>query len=152
MKIYIASSFKLIDKVKAVCDWLEYEGHEITEKWWSRPYTIKSIGTIHTTDLKKIYDGLESDEFYSKPETKSSFELDFVGVKNADAFVFVADDKPRKFNGANIELGIAIGRGIPCLALGELENSVLYFPVIRCRDIYRLLSVLRGIHFKKVDE
>lgn len=145
MKVYLASSFKLIEKVKKVCTVLEAWNHEITEKWWDRPYQVESLGEIHTSDLKKIYDGLEPDEFYSKPETRMSFDLDYIGVIEADALVLVADSKPRKYNGANIELGIALGAGIPCYYMGVLENSVLYYPVVKCHSYQELLSNLEGL-------
>jgi hypothetical protein len=144
MKVYLASSFKLIEKVKKVCTVLEAWDHEITEKWWDRPYQVKSLGKIHTSDLKKIYDGLPPHEFYSKPETMMSFDLDYLGVINADAFVFVADSKPRKYNGANVELGIALGVGIPCYYMGVLENSVLYYTTKKCHSYDELLENLEA--------
>lgn len=148
MNIYIASSFNLIPKVKSVCFFLEQNLHVITEKWWCRPYQVEGIGEIQTSDLKKVYEDLTPIEFYNKPECKMSFELDFIGVKNADALVFVADDKERKYNGANIELGIAIGDNKPCFSIGTLENSVLYYPVKQCRDIAHLISQIHKLEVR----
>ena len=78
--------------------------------------------------------------FYEKPETKLSFECDYKGVKNADIFIFVADDTPRKYNGANVELGIALSDKKPCFSIGVLENSVLYYPIVKCANIQEVIS------------
>ena len=142
MRIYLASSFKLIDIVKNVSHFLEREGHTITEKWWARPYQVEGLGAIKTTDLKKIFDGLTPDEFYAKPECATSYYKDYEGIVTADAFVLCATETPRKFNGASVELGIAIGNDITSYSLGNLETSVLFYPVIRCRDLCHLISRL----------
>ena len=80
------------------------------------------------------------------------FRRDYEGVLKADAFVLVADDvTPRKFNGANIELGIAIASHKPVYSLGVLENSALYFPLTRCVSeddlFHRLTSLEVGSRF-----
>ena len=142
MKIYIASSFKLIDRVLEIAEALEADGHTITEKWYDRSYHFENEGLVHTTELKTRYDELSPEEFYAIPSVKQSFLKDFLGVKKADALVFVADDQPRKFNGAAVELGIALGDFKPCFLLGELETSVLYSPLRRCRDTVQLLAEL----------
>jgi len=141
MKLYIASSFKLVDRVKEVSSFLESQGFSITEKWWDRIYNIDGQDII-TTELKAINDDLLPHKFYDIPETIKSFHLDFEGVMNADAFVFVASEEKRKYNGASVELGLALGRKIPCYLLGKLENSVLFTPLIRCRDPWDLLGKL----------
>lgn len=133
MKIYIGSSFSNIALVGAVAHSLENDGHEITEKWWERPYQIEGLGEIQTTDLKKIYDKLTPEEFYAKPETKASFLKDKQGIKKADAFVWVATmDHPRKYNGASVEFGIATGDDMPCAVVGQLEKSVMFWPLVYC--------------------
>ena len=147
MKFYLASSFKLIEKVDAAAQVIEGWGHMITEKWWKRPYQVEGLGVVETADLKEIYEALTDDEFYSKPETKSSFFKDYVGICNADVFVFIADDKPRKYNGANVELGIALTQDIECFSIGVLEKSVLYYPVKQCKTIEEVLHYL-GAQFK----
>ena len=141
MKLYLASSFKLVDRVQDVSDYLESEGFSITEKWWARIYDIEGKKIV-TTDLKKINDDYPPESFYGIPETIKSFYLDFEGVMSANAFVFIASDELRKYNGACVELGLALGRKIPCYLLGRLENSVLFTPLIRCRNKEDLLGKL----------
>lgn len=141
MKVYVASSFRLLEKVKDISDVLEKSGFEITVKWWDRIYEIDGEH-IKTTDLRESYRTLTSEEFYNKHETRLSYFADYHGIKNADVFVFVASDIPRKYNGANIELGIALGEGIKCFSIGNLENSVLYYPVVKCKNKKDLLKRL----------
>jgi len=144
LKIYVASTFGLIPDVETVVAALEHAGHEITVKWWAREYEIDGE-LIPTTTLKLINHVLTPGEFYAKPETKFSFNSDFNGIKDADAFVFVAARAARAYNGANIELGIAIGDSKPCFSLGTLDLSVLYYPVTQCRTINELLGHLRDL-------
>ena len=127
MKIYIAGSFKDAENIDLFAKLLEADGHTITEKWWPRPYTVESIGEIHTQELKKLWDNLEWAEFMSKKETELSFKLDKAGVENCDVFVWYAPAPARKYNGATAEYGIAVGVNKPTLLLGELPTSVLYW-------------------------
>ena len=143
MKFYIASKFSLLERVRELSRALERAGHEITVKWWSRKYDIPGEGKVQTTDLKKIYNGLPEGEFYNRPETAFSYDSEFKGVKDADVFILIAGDKPGKFNGANIELGIALSDSKPCYSVGPLENSVLYYPVKKFKTIPALLGAIK---------
>ncbi len=139
MKIYIGSSFSNLALVGAVAHSLENDGHEITEKWWERPYQVEGLGKIQTTDLKKIFDDLTPEEFYAKPETKASFIKDREKIKKADAFVWVASyENPRKYNGAAVEFGIAVGYEMPCALIGKLETSVMFWPLVQCDSEHEL--------------
>lgn len=109
---------------------LEREGHEILVKWWTR------------LDLKKKLAPLDPDAFYRNPECAYAYERDFNGVMDCDVFLFVADDTPRAYNGANVELGIALGNSKRALSIGRLANSALYWPVYRCKDMDEVLEML----------
>ena len=148
MKFYLASSFKLIEKVEAAAQVIEGWGHSITEKWWKRPYQVEGLGVVETADLKEIYEALTPEEFYAKPETKFSFEADYRGIVNADVFLFIADDKPRKYNGANVELGIALAESKYCACIGVLEKSVLYCTVKMFKTVEELLEFL-GVEIER---
>jgi hypothetical protein len=141
MMVYLASSFDLIPRVQEVCDRLESQGHTISEKWWLRVYKVKGK-SIRTTELKTINDKLSVDEFYNNTETIKSYNKDINGINNASVFVFIASDKPRKYNGASVEYGIALAKGIPCYLLGNLEKSVLFTPMIRCKTVFHLMNKL----------
>lgn len=130
MKIYIASSFSLIPRVEKVCEILEEAGHEVLVKWWTR------------LDLKKKFDVLEPDDFYEEPECGIAYERDFNGVMACDVLLFVADDKPRYYTGANVELGIALGNSKRCMSIGKLRNSALYWNIYRAKDMNDVLETL----------
>jgi len=130
MKIYIASSFSLIHKIEQIVEILEKAGHEITVKWWTR------------YDLKKQFEVLEPDDFYEEPECANAYERDFNGVMECNVLLFVADDEPRYYTGANVELGIALGNSIRCMSIGRLRNSALYWNVYRAKDMDDVLETL----------
>jgi hypothetical protein len=121
-KVYLASSFALIPKVIEVAESLESHGHLITVKWWGKD----NINLHNEKD-----DNLHWENFYGHPECKKIFNRDFEGIKQCHLFVLVAGDTPQKFNGANIELGIALALGKTCCSVGKLENCVLYYPLFK---------------------
>jgi len=149
MKVYVASSFSLIPKVEKAVKALEKAGHEITVKWWARKYYVEGEGPVNTEVLKERFRDISSDEFYSKPETRYTFLSDLGGIEEAEAFIFVADDEPRRYNGANIELGYAYGNGLPCFSIGTLMNSALYHGVVRCENINNIIFNLKQM---KIEE
>lgn len=142
MIVYIASSFSLIPRVDLIAKRIENMGHTIAVRWWDRSWEIPGEGQVHTTDLKERYKDLDPDEFYKKPACKFAYESDVRGVKDCDVFLFVADDEPRAYNGANVELGIALGAGKPCYSLGVLATSALYYAVTRLKSQRRFLEIL----------
>ena len=142
MKFYLASSFDLVDKVEKVCKAIEGYGHSITVKWWSREYDIPNEGKVKTTILKSRFNKVESDKFYNRPEVRRSYLDDFSGVTNADVFIFISDEKTKIYNGANVELGIALANNIICFSIGELTNSVLYYDVLKRNNIEEILKEL----------
>ncbi len=128
MKVYLASSFDMIPTVEEVAEYLEMLGHSITVKWWSRDgFDLRDKNADQTTD-----------GFYKDPVCEMIFWRDYQGVADSDAFVIVAGDIPKKFNGANVEYGMAIALKKPCFSLGSLENSAMYFPVIKCKALSEL--------------
>jgi len=136
MKLYIASAFNLVPDVEAVVRWLEADGHSITVKWWSKD----------GFDLRdKKADNDNPDAFYQDPVCELIFKRDFGGILEADAFVLIAGAAPRAFNGANVEYGIALAHGKPCFSIGKLDNSALYFPIVKCASLSELLERLREV-------
>ena len=99
--------------------------------------------------MKKKFSILTDEEFYAEPENTFAFNRDFEGVKESDFFLFVADDVPRSYNGANVELGIALGDHKPCFSIGTLQKSALYTPVIKCKSLPELLSRLKSSKVKE---
>ena len=130
MLLYVASSFTMVKEVDWIATLLELHGHHVVVRWWER---------LH---LKKKFGSLDPRIFYAHTECEFAFTRDLEGIRESEALIFVAENKVRAYSGANIELGIAIERGIPCLSVGNLKNSALYFPVMRCSSIHELVELL----------
>lgn len=142
VKVYLASSFDLIPEVKLIAKMCDIFGFEITERWWERPYDVEGLGTIKTDELKKHYESLNWLDFYAKPETIKSYELDRKGVEGCDVLILIAGLPPRKFNGATYEAGLADGLEKHLLVWGELETSVMFSKFVRCLTLDGLISQL----------
>lgn len=125
-KVYLASSFSLIPKVIEVANALESHGHLITVKWWD-----KDNINIH----REKDDNLHPENFYGHPACRKIFNRDFEGIRQCYLFILVCGDTPQKFNGANIELGIALALGKTCCAIGKLENCAMYYPILKFETV-----------------
>lgn len=118
MKVYLASSFDLVTYVSDIAKSLESHGHKITVKWWHK-------------DFKKAIQKPD-DEWYKDGQVQDISRRNFEGIETADCLILVAHpNEPKKFNGANIELGYALALKKPCFALGKLERSAMYVPIKR---------------------
>ncbi len=132
MKIYLASSFDLKEKVQQVADILEKHGHQITRKWWDKNFK----------EIIKI----EAPEWFQHPDVVAVAKKNFSAIEAADALILVAPhDRTKKFNGANIELGYALALKKFCFSLGKLEKSAMYVPVTQVTTIEELLDHLDKI-------
>lgn len=126
MNVYLASCFELKEQVISVARNLKEMGHHITREWWH--YDFKQI---QVPDKK----------WYKEPNVKSVAEANFKAVANSDILILIADPKkPKKFNGANIELGYALALGKQCYSLGKLERSAMYVPVKRCQSLSEIFE------------
>lgn len=127
-KIYLASSFSLADRVQRVYEALDEAGHSVPDVWWHE-------------DLKEI--DLPDDEWYEHPDVRAIADRHWNSIKATDTFVLVCPkDEPKKYNGANVELGYAHRDGCDCYAVGALERSAMYIPVTRVDTFDELLSAL----------
>lgn len=135
MKIYLASNFSLVEKVKLLADYLEDNGHEIIVKWW-------------TTDFKKALGEMTDAEWYKKPEIKEISDRNFKGIDCADLLIIVASGIPQKFIGANIEVGYAIAKGKPVFSFGNLERSGMYHQVLQHNGLTALMESLDKLNIK----
>lgn len=130
MNFYIASSFSLIDKILELVSFLETRGHTVTVRWWER------------AGLKKQFDNLSPEEFYAEPECAYAFQRDMKGIRESDALILLTTEIPKRHVGANIEVGIAFGMGIPVFSLGNLINSAMYWGINRCNHPEEILTAL----------
>lgn len=129
MRLYLASSFDYAHICEAVQKAVEAKGHTIPDVWWN----------VRTKDAFK--DKSES-AFYDSHIVKAIAVRHWRTIDACDAVVLVSDDSEKAFTGANVEVGYAIGKGIPVLTLGPLKRSAMYCPAIRCDDLADLLDSL----------
>ena len=126
MKVYIASSFKLIEKVIYIANILREHGFEITQYWWERDYK-----------KMEIY----GEAWYNHPDVKRISKKNFDAIDEADVVLLVCPDTiPICFNGANIEVGYAIAKGKPVYSIGKLQRSAMYVSVKRLNNIDEFLK------------
>lgn len=127
MKFYLASAFKYTKEVKLLAQVLEKKGHTITCQWWHQDFKELPIKN--------------DDEWYSKPIIRTIYLRSFHAIEDADILIIVSPERT-KFNGANVEVGIALGLRKPVICFGEIERSGMYEPLIRCPTLEDLKKVL----------
>jgi len=136
--IYLASSFKLVDRIESVCEVLEKNGHAVPDKWW------------RNNRLADKHPDAGTDAYYDHPEVSEVACQHYQNIQECDVFVLVCpDNEPRKFNGANIELGYAYAHGLDVFAVGALERSAMYVtpegvPINRVDSMPELVDELRS--------
>jgi hypothetical protein len=134
MKLYLASSFDNTLYVKRLAKGLEEKGYKIMVDWWNQDFKL-----LNMFDM----------EWYNFHLIKEKYEIDTEGIDKSDALIIVGPMKGyQKFNGANIELGYALGKGKPVFSIGNLERSIMYYPVIKCRNLEELEIELNKINTK----
>lgn len=127
MKIYIASAFRFKEQVMGLQSFLEGRGHEMTCQWWHKDYKEMAM---------------RNDEWYGQPIIKTIYQRSFKAIEAADMLIIVSPHMT-KFNGANVEVGMALAMRKPVVCYGELERSGMYEPVIRCPTRPHLIEVMR---------
>jgi len=125
MKFYLASSFELIEIVKDVANKLVELGHIVTVEWWHK-------------DFKKLC--LPEKNWYKNKRVVDISQKNFRGIEEAGIFILISHPTvPRKFNGANIELGYALALKKDCYSLGKLERSAMYVPITKYSSLSQIL-------------
>lgn len=110
MKFFVSGKVGDDDVAKSVMRALKGAGHEITFDWTSiehlRPYDKNAAAS------------------------REAAISETCGVKNADVLVIIAHDKGV---GMYVELGIAIGAGIPVRVITKVESRTMFFhhPLVR---------------------
>lgn len=128
MRFYLASSFRFVDDVVKLKLWLESKGHKITCEWWH-------------TDFKEVIKTSDDKEWFSNPILKVIYRRSVDAITEADALILVSPE-PTKFNGANVEVGIALASSIPVIGYGKIERSGMYEPLVRVSSEEELERVL----------
>jgi len=129
LRIYIASSFDYAALCEAVAGAVIAKGHTVPDIWWN----------VRTKD---DFRGKSESEFYDSPTVKSIAVRHWRTINSCDVVVLISASAKKAFTGASVEVGYAIGKGIPVLSLGPLKRSAMYCPVTRCEDLVDLLKAL----------
>lgn len=104
MKIYVAGKYQDRDRVRVVYQILREHGHEITLDWTNH--------NIYPND--------------AVAEKLSGFAQDDVsGVLSADLFIGLMTI-PYEYKGLWVEMGIALGKGIPVYIIGNAGDSCIF--------------------------
>ena len=105
MKLYVASNYQHDrDQVALIATVLEKAGHTITFKWWENAMS---------------------------KARKAMYDLN--GVASAEALV-VYMEHSRNYRGTWVEVGIALGRGIPVYFIGDWNRDLIFRTM--CHDFY----------------
>jgi len=134
-EIYLASSFKLADRVAGLASDLKEHGFNIPVDWWNH-------------DFKQGCEDWSDRKWYNSFPVKGVYARNRNGVYFiCDALILVAPETgTTRYNGANIELGMALAKNKPCFSYGKLERSAMYLEVKQCLTFQELLDSLNGSH------
>ncbi len=110
MKIYVASKYEERTQVRKLMDVLEAAGHTITYDWTS-----------------------------NEEDSASQAWHDAMGVITAEAFVFLAE-KDLPYCGALVEMGIALGKGIPVYVVGHALDQRCIF--LKLQEVHQGIDSL----------
>lgn len=104
MRVYVASKFEEKDRTRQVIEVLRNMGHQVTHDW--------------TTEVPYAEGDPRGPPYYRK-----CAEEDVRGVETADAVILLSHPEGK---GMFVEMGIAIGRGIPIIAVGPHWNTIFF--------------------------
>jgi len=110
MKIYVASAFSDYERTRSVQDIAKFRGHEITCDW--------------TQEVGKF----ESDAAVPLDFARQAARNGFLGVVEADVVIVLSPDANKKEIGCGmwVELGIALGNGIPVVISGGQRTRTIF--------------------------
>lgn len=128
MKFYLASSFKRKQQLETIKNELESLGHVIPDVWWN----------IDSKD-----DEMTNRDWHSLPTIKAIAIRHWKSIAECDALILISSEfEYTPFNGANIEVGYAIGKGLPVFTYRLIAKSAMYAPTIECLNLDELLDAI----------
>jgi NTP pyrophosphatase (non-canonical NTP hydrolase) len=132
VNIYVASKFENQTKVRAAYATLRAKGHTITHDW-----TQESDAGLGG-DARRAYH-------------RQCAEADLKGVLDADGLLLL--DHPNT-HGADIEVGVALGKGIPVVVVGCVRHTIFYtLPNVKLVDTIDVaIDWLEFMHQKRHQE
>jgi len=127
MKLYIASKYPNKDRVALVATQLRDAGFEITSTWHRERYDKDvQLKDVRPNRLKTIA------------------ERDLKELSEADALVVYTAGCRRSRGGMWVEMGIALGIGMPVFVIGERVTVFCYLGQVKCyRTVEEFLEACR---------
>jgi nucleoside 2-deoxyribosyltransferase len=104
MRIYLAASFKAQEAMKARRDGLHAAGYKVTSRWLD-------VERVAPGDVQSTHHGIS----------------DLEDIQSSD-IVIIDTNEPTTTGGFNVELGYALGQGIPVLYTGPRVNIFFGHP------------------------
>jgi nucleoside 2-deoxyribosyltransferase len=104
MRVYVASKFEEKERARHVMEVLWNMGHTVTHDW--------------TNEVPYAAGDPQGPGYYRK-----CAEADVKGVDTADVIIVLSHPEGK---GMFVEMGIAIGMGIPIIAVGPHWNAIFY--------------------------
>ncbi len=100
---------------------------------WAARYVAGELRALGATVISTWHDGeFRPTAEQSVEERRAAATTDLDQVMSADGLVIISGGS--KYSGGKfVEAGIAMGRGIPVVVLGERENMLLWHPSVRAR-------------------
>ncbi len=121
MKVYVAGKWEDRRRCRDIMDRLEDTGHTITCDWTDHEYEDEQYPIQYCQD-------------------------DVQGVKDADVFLGVFIDNTVHYRGALVEMGIALGLGLPCYIIGNAQDDCIFInhpQIIKVANLRDMLNLLK---------
>lgn len=132
-RAYVASTFRLADRIPHVEKILNDADWEIIDRWWLDDAKVR---------LPKTSKG-----FYAIPEVQAIAERHWSAIRDCDALVLVAGKEPLRFTGAAIEFGYAHALGKPLVVYGFAKLSAMWAPAIHCTTTQQFAQTMRALNY-----
>lgn len=130
MKIYLAARYSRREELCGYRAELEALGHTVTARWLNGSHQISDNGTPIGDDGESL---VEFGQTERAAQLRQHFaEEDLADVIRADLLVAFTEP-PRSSasrGGRYVEMGVAIGHGIPVVIVGPRENVFCWLPGI----------------------
>ena len=127
MKIYVAGKWGERQICKQVMTAIERDGHEITCDWTNHDYPPSGTPESEKQALLQKW-----------------ASLDIQGVRDADALVFIAIIE-LNYRGAFVEMGAALGKGIPVFVIGHGIDTCVFIDHPLIRKVEKIAHILPAL-------
>lgn len=131
LRIYLAARYSRRLELCGYRDQLTKMGHNVQARWLDGGHQINDAGVPVGEDGILLVRSNEDDSESSRLRAKFAQD-DFEDVMGANLLIAFTEP-PRSTNsrgGRHVEFGIALGRGIPVIAIGYRENIFHWLPIV----------------------